>query len=56
MPQALASATLDYKWRGGYDSSLRFQSYKNLMHPNLNGHLDTHALFFGNDWYISLRC
>jgi hypothetical protein len=52
VPQALASSTLDYRWRGGYDSGLRFQygSYKDQVHPELNGHLNTYGLFFGKTW------
>lgn len=52
VPQALASSTLDYRWPGGYDSGLRFQygNYKDQVHPELNGHLNTYALFFGKTW------
>jgi hypothetical protein len=52
VPQALASSTLDYRWKGGFDSGLRFQygSYKDEVHPELNGHLNTYAVFFGKTW------
>jgi hypothetical protein len=52
VPQTLASSTIDYKWPGGYDSGLRFQygSYRDQVHPEVNGHLNTYGVFFGKTW------
>jgi hypothetical protein len=52
VPQALASSILDYRWKSGYDSGLRFQygSYKDQVHPDLTGHLNSYSLFFGRTW------
>lgn len=52
VPQALASSALDYRWRGGFDSGLRYQygNYKDQVHPELDGHLNTYAVFFGKTW------
>lgn len=52
VPQALASSTVDYRWRSGFDSGLRFQygSYKDDIHPELTGHFGTYGVFMGRTW------
>lgn len=52
VPQALADSTLDYKWKAGFDSGLRFQygNYRDEVHPEVNGHLNSYAVFFGKTW------
>ena len=52
VPQALASSTVDYRWRAGFDSGLRFQygSYKDEIHPELTGHFGSYGVFLGRTW------
>lgn len=52
VPQVLASSALDYHWQNGFDSGFRYQygSYRDEVHPELNGHLNTYGVFLGKTW------
>ena len=52
VPQTLVGSTVDYHFRSGFDSGLRFNygSYTDYIRPDLTGKLRAYTVFFGRAW------
>lgn len=52
VPQTLIGSTVNYHFRSGFDSGLRFKygSYTDYLRPDLNGRLRSYSVFVGRGW------